>query len=133
MTSNRPYLLRALYEWIGDNDTTAHLVIDARVDHTHVPQQFVDEQGHITLNIAPSAVRNLEISDEWVLFDARFSGQPMAVTVPMEAVRAIYARENGEGMVFPAEEEANTDEAASPEEESTKPPKPGRPTLKLVE
>ena len=102
MTSSRPYLLRALWGWITDNGFTPHVVVDATVEGTLVPEGFV-EQGKITLNIGPSAVQALNIGDDAVTFSARFAGAPMDVFVPVQAVLAIYARENGQGMMFGSE------------------------------
>ena len=121
LTSSQPYLLRAIYEWIVDNSLTPYILVDASNDDVLVPRQYV-ENGKIVLNIAPRAVSNLELSNEQVLFDARFSGQPMQVMLPMRTVLAIYAKENGQGMVF---------------NESTEPPEPDpsdpqKPTLRLV-
>ena len=104
MTPKRPYLLRALYEWIVDNDLTPHLVVDATIVGTVVPQNFVSE-GQIVLNISPTAVQGLQLADHEVRFNARFGGQPMQVIVPMTAALAIYARENGAGAMFEAEPE----------------------------
>lgn len=102
MKPSRPYILKALYEWLLDNELTPHLVVNAEEDHVTVPLQFVDE-GQIVLNVNPSAVRNFFMGDEAVSFNARFSGQPMDVYVPMRAIMAIYARENGQGMGFGTE------------------------------
>lgn len=102
MTPNRPYLLRAFYDWIVDNECTPHLVVNADFPAVQVPTQFVQE-GQIVLNISPSAVTQFAMDNEQLSFNARFSGQPMQVYVPMGAVLAIYARENGEGTVFTAE------------------------------
>ncbi|MGM0672076.1 ClpXP protease specificity-enhancing factor [Thioalkalivibrio sp.] len=102
MTSSRPYLLRALWEWVTDNGFTPHILVDATVEGVVVPDAFVD-QGKITLNVGPSAVQALNIGDEAVAFSARFAGNPMDVFVPMEAVLAVYARENGQGMMFGSE------------------------------
>lgn len=99
MLSSRPYLARALYEWLLDNDHTPYIVVDAEREGVQVPGQFV-QNGQIVLNISPSAVRDLHMSNEAVTFSARFSGQPMQVIVPSEALIALYARENGIGMVF---------------------------------
>ena len=99
MTSSRPYLLRALLDWISDNGQTAHLLVDATRPGTVVPTQFVQD-GKITLNIGPAAVQGLEMGNEWISFSARFAGHPMQVSVPVAAVLAIYARENGQGMMF---------------------------------
>ncbi|ESP95296.1 ClpXP protease specificity-enhancing factor [Pseudoalteromonas luteoviolacea] len=99
MTSNRPYLLRAFYEWIVDNQCTPHIVVNANYPHVQVPVQFVQD-GQIVLNVSPSAANNFSMDNDALSFSARFSGQPMQVYVPVEAVLAIYARENGEGTIF---------------------------------
>ncbi|RLV61309.1 ClpXP protease specificity-enhancing factor [Parashewanella curva] len=103
LTPNRPYLLRAYYEWLLDNDLTPHLVVDAFVPGTQVPQQYVKD-GQIVLNVAPSAVMNLEMGNSYVEFNARFGGVPHHILLPMGSVVAIYARENGAGSVFDMEE-----------------------------
>ena len=100
MTSSRPYLIRAVYEWIADNDLTPQIVVDAQQEQVRVPTAFVRE-GKIVLNIAPTAVRGLRLGNEWVEFSARFQGTPFDVVVPVHAVLAIMARENGTGMSFP--------------------------------
>ena len=99
MTSTRPYLLRAIYEWIVDNGLTPHLLVHAEHDQVMVPRQFVDN-GVIVLNVSPSAVRDLHLGNEAVEFNARFAGQPQHVYAPIGAVQAIYARENGQGIVL---------------------------------
>lgn len=105
MTSNRPYLIRALYEWIVDNDQTPYLLVNAEIDQVVVPHQFIDD-GKIILNIAPQAVQELELGNEWILFSARFSGTQFDIQIPNHAIIAIYAKENGQGMIFPEEESA---------------------------
>lgn len=99
MKPSRPYLVRALNEWLLDCDLTPYVLVDATQDYVTVPQQFV-EDGRIVLNLSPSAIRGLHIDDQGVSFNARFSGQPMDVYVPMCAVLAIYSSETGEGMAF---------------------------------
>ncbi|QJD71259.1 ClpXP protease specificity-enhancing factor [Marinobacterium sp. LSUCC0821] len=99
ITPSRAYLLRALYEWLLDNDLTPHVAVDSLVKDTDVPQQFVND-GQITLNIAPGAVRDLHIDNEAISFNARFAGQPTAVYLPMASILAIFARESGVGMGF---------------------------------
>lgn len=127
MTSNRPYLIRALYDWIVDNRMTPHLLVDATADNVIVPQQFVQD-GRIVLNIAPDAVRGLEMANHLISFNARFGGMPMDVMVPPATVLGIYAKENGRGMLFPEEEQG---EGAPPD--GPQPPAPGkRPVLKVV-
>ncbi|MCB1863920.1 MAG: ClpXP protease specificity-enhancing factor [Chromatiales bacterium] len=129
MTSSRPYLLRALNEWILDNDATPHLVVDASVAGTVVPAEFVKDD-QIILNIAPNAVHALVLGDDWITFRARFGGQPRDIQVPVTAVRAIYARENGEGMVFPPDGSEPPPEGGPDDGDST--PARGKPNLKLV-
>lgn len=105
MTSNRPYLVRALYQWILDNDCTPHLLVNALLDGVEVPRRHVAE-GKIVLNLAPRAVRDLLLTDAEITFNARFGGQPMNLRIPMAAVAGIYAQENGAGMMFPTEDPA---------------------------
>ncbi|MEZ8313421.1 ClpXP protease specificity-enhancing factor [Vibrio splendidus] len=103
MTPRRPYMLRAFYEWLVDNELTPHLVVEATLPGVRVPEEFVQD-GQIILNIAPRAVGQLELGNEAVTFSARFSGRPHSVIVPLYAVQAIYARENGAGTMFEPEE-----------------------------
>ena len=130
MTSNRPYLIRALYEWLLDNDLTPHLLVDADYENVEVPRQFVEE-GRIVLNINPSAVMNLEMTNEMISFNARFGGKETDVLIPPLAVLGIYARENGRGMLFPDELEGEESEDDPDDTDPTPPPK-GRPALKVV-
>ncbi|MGL5758044.1 ClpXP protease specificity-enhancing factor [Plesiomonas sp.] len=102
MKPRRPYLVRAYYEWLLDNDLTPHLVVDAMLPNVRVPMEFVRD-GQIVLNIAPRAVGNLELGNDAVRFNARFGGVPQQVDVPLAAVLALYARENGAGTLFEPE------------------------------
>lgn len=102
MTSSRPYLLRALYEWILENQCTPYIVVNAYANDVMVPQEYVKD-GQIILNISPSAVHALEMTNDAINFSGRFSGIPTPVYVPVTAVMGIYARENGQGMVFETE------------------------------
>ncbi len=102
LTARRPYLLRAFYEWLLDNQLTPHLVVDINLPGVLVPLEYVRD-GQIVLNIAPRAVGNLELGNDDVRFNARFGGVPRQVTVPLAAVMAIYARENGAGTMFEPE------------------------------
>lgn len=102
MTPSRPYLLRALYEWITDNELTPHLLVDAAVPGVEVPKAAVQD-GRVVLNVDPVAVQSLQLGNEWIHFSARFSGVPRDVALPVSAVLAIYARENGQGMMFSTE------------------------------
>ena len=112
-----------------DNDLTPHLLVDASLDHVEVPVQYI-ENDKITLNITPSAVRDLEIGNDYLSFSARFSGKPENILAPIRAVLAIYAKENGEGMVFTDESEFSETEAG---QDSASAPKPaGKPSLKIV-
>ncbi len=113
MTPNRPYLLRAFYEWIVDNNCTPYLVVDATMPGVKVPLQHVKD-GQIVLNISPGAVGNLLLGNDAVTFNARFSGNPFALYIPQRSVLAIYARENGAGTMFTPEEEWQEDELTTP-------------------
>ena len=132
MTSTRPYLIRAIYDWASENNLTPHLLVDATMQGVSVPEQYITD-GTITLNVSMSSVRGLELGDEWVLFSARFAGQEMNIEVPIPAVQAIYARENGQGIFFPQEE----DEGPEPDDSGDndikdKVAKPDRPALKVI-
>lgn len=106
MTSSRPYLIRALYEWILDNKCTPYVLVDAHLPGVDVPQQYVKD-GQIVLNIAPTAVVDLHIGNDEMKFNARFSGVATDVQVPVSAALGIYARENGQGMLFDHEQPAS--------------------------
>lgn len=102
MTSSKPYLIRALYDWIVDNGCTPHLVVEVRDERVQVPTQYVKD-GAIVLNIAPGAVRDLVLGNDYISFHARFGGVAQDVLFPVGAARMIYARENGQGMALPEE------------------------------
>ena len=104
MTPTRPYLLRAIYEWLLDNQLTPYLLVDAKQKEAQVPMEFIQENGTITLNMSPTAVQNLELENDYLSFSARFSGKVQHIYVPMSAALGLYARENGQGMMFQAEE-----------------------------
>lgn len=103
MTSSRPYMIRALYDWIVDNNCTPYILVDAHGSDVQVPQQHVNKEGQIVLNIAPTAVMGLSLENQAIRFNARFGGIPTDIYVPSRAVLGIYARENGQGMVFEPE------------------------------
>jgi stringent starvation protein B len=128
MTSNRPYLLRALFEWIADNNMTPHILVEAGAEGVDVPDQAV-QKGKVILNIDNSAVRELDLGNEWLTFKARFSGNEHNVSVPIDAVLAIYAKENGQGMMFAQDDETMppTDPDSDPDLQPTK-----RPHLTIV-
>jgi stringent starvation protein B len=117
MTSHRPYLLRALYEWIADNGMTPHLLVDATRPHVQVPAHAVKD-GRIVLNVAERAVAGLQMTNDAIRFSARFGGVSHAVSVPVSAVLAIYARETGQGMALPEDSLAGTSEEAELEIET---------------
>ena len=108
MKSNRPYLLKAFYEWIVDSDCTPYIAVDAHVSGVEVPQEFVTD-GQIVLNIAPRAVSNFDMNHQSVSCSTRFSGIPIDIIVPVFAVIGIYAHENGQGMVFDVEDNPEND------------------------
>lgn len=159
MTPRRPYLLRAFYDWLLDNQLTPHLVVDVMRPDVQVPMEFARD-GQIVLNIAPRAVGNLQLGDNDVSFNARFGGVPRQVLVPMAAVLAIYARENGAGTLFEPEAAYEAEGAFEgldnqtspsenlmsvidgdrqdirddhgPDDEPPQPPRGGRPALRVV-
>ena len=99
MTPLKPYLIRALYDWIIDNNFTPYLLVNATIEGVVVPRQFVQD-GKIVLNVRPQAIHGLHLGNDHIAFNARFSGAPMQVNIPTQAVLAIYAQENGRGMIF---------------------------------
>lgn len=109
MTSNRPYLIRATYDWILDNNCTPHVLVNALAAGVEVPPRYVAD-GHIVLNIAPRAIQNFSMGNEELVFSARFGGVPTDIRVPMMAVMAIYALENAQGMTFPSEAPSAVDQ-----------------------
>ncbi|MCK5721638.1 MAG: ClpXP protease specificity-enhancing factor [Gammaproteobacteria bacterium] len=128
MTSSRPYLIRAIYDWIVDNSFTPYLLVNAENDNAIIPREYV-EDGKIVLNINPTAISNLQLGNDYIMFNARFSGKAMEVSIPVIAVLAIYAQENGQGMMF--DENNNNFPPTSPED--TPPPeKSKKPQLKVV-
>lgn len=141
MTPNRPYLLRAIHEWISDNGLTPYLVVDAASPGVRVPGQAIRD-GRVVLNVATRAVANLDLGNERIRFMARFGGVSHAVDVPIAAVQAIYAHENGQGMMFPREDDTESavaatpagDEAGSTQQQSTpdQPPPKGPPKLRVI-
>jgi len=99
MIGKKPYLLRALYEWIVDNGWTPHIVVDIDTNELSVPDGYAKD-GYIVLNISSGAVQGLELGNDVVSFSARFSGKPCSIWFPIESVAGIYARENNEGLQF---------------------------------
>ncbi|MBS7326945.1 MAG: ClpXP protease specificity-enhancing factor [Thiopseudomonas sp.] len=124
MTPSKPYIMRALYEWIVDNECTPYMIVAVDAPGVSVPEGYA-ENGQMVLNLSPSAVRSFSMSNTAVSFEARFGGVPQQLFVPVYAVLAVYAQENGQGMYFEPE--------SPPEELEEEPPaKPARPGLRVV-
>lgn len=139
MTSSRPYTVRALYEWILDNECTPYVLVNAMAENVQVPQQYV-KNGQIVLNVSPVAVMDLELTNDAMHFNGRFGGMPMDVFVPMSAVMGIYARENGQGMIFEMEEsepppegpDSDGGDKKAGDDKADKPPAKNKPGLRVV-
>lgn len=112
MLSQQPYLLRAMYDWIVDSHCTPHLFVDATSSNVIVPEEYV-EDGCIILNVSAQAVSNLILGNEKITFNARFGGKPVYIDVPVDAINAIYARENGEGLTFASPSQAALHEVSN--------------------
>lgn len=118
MNSSKPYLLRALYQWILDNDTTPYILVDTSSDQVLIPAGIASD-GKVVLNLAPQAIEKLEMSNDHLSFSARFNGVAEDIYCPMSSLLAIYTRENGEGMMFP--EETGSDDSSSKSSETRAP------------
>ena len=114
-----------MYEWIVDNGFTPYLMVDAAREGVQVPQEHVAE-GKIIINISPSAVKSLDLANDWISFNARFGGTPRAVQVPVAAALAVYAKENGRGMIF-SDEEPGDEPPPGPSDKG-----PQKPSLRVV-
>ncbi|MHA3893391.1 ClpXP protease specificity-enhancing factor [Acinetobacter sp. GXMZU3951] len=135
LSPTRPYLARAIYEWICDNNLTPYLLVDATQPNTRVPEQFIQD-GQIVLNIVPHAVHQLHMSNDAITFSARFGGVSRDIYVPLYAVLGIYARENGQGLFFDPNEYENVqiqqdDLKSEPEQNNEQPKK--KPSLRLLD
>jgi stringent starvation protein B len=129
VVSRRPYLLRAMHEWIGDSGRTPHVIVDAMRPSVEVPTAYIKD-GKIVLNLSTSATQRLQISNDWIEFDARFAGVVHHVRVPMSAVLGVYARETGEGMVFSdVEKEPTPPEPPTPDKSPASEPRRAKLTL----
>jgi stringent starvation protein B len=124
-TKQRPYLIRAMHEWMIDNGLTPHIVADASIDGLTVPSEHIKD-GKIILNVSYAATRGLTLGNNEIAFEARFNGVAQELIVPVHAVLGIYARETGQGMIFSAEDSPPPDASEGP------PPPAGRPSLKVV-
>jgi stringent starvation protein B len=140
MTSHRPYMIRALNEWILENNCTPYILVNAYAKDVQVPQNFVKD-GQIILNISPLAVQDLAISLDGIEFNGRFGGIPTRVYVPTLAVLGIYAKENGQGMIFDTDDPIPEPPEPDPEKQfsqddntdkAKEKPRSGRPDLKIV-
>ena len=124
MSSNKPYLIRAFYEWIVDNACTHHILVNANYPDCHVPLDYVEKNGEITLNISPLAVRDINMTNDLIEFQASFSGVVYTISVPVRAVLGIYASENQEGLSFGYEEDELEEEGSNSQD---------KPYLKVLE
>ena len=120
MSSSKPYLIRAISEWITENGLTPHVLVKASFPGTVIPVQFAHDD-RIVLNISATAAHNLSLGNEQISFVARFSGKPCEIWIPVGAIMAVYARENGKGMVFEGDEITSQ---SQPEKALTEPKKP---------
>ena len=125
MTPQKPYLIRAIYEWLIDNGATPYLLVDTSLEGVIVPEAFIND-SKIVLNIAPDAVQHYETDNENIYFSARFSGKRMELLIPIEAVLGIYGKENNQGMFFSEEQTS----PPTPPSNSTK--EKGKPKLMIV-
>jgi|SRR4051812_36345753 stringent starvation protein B len=127
--STKPYLIRAIHEWCADSNLTPYLSV--KVDaSTRVPVEYV-KNGEIVLNVSYDATHRLTIGNDVIQFSARFAGVSRECSIPMEAVLGIFARENGQGLFFPAEDQSSP-QADNPTDAPTSPPNGGRPKLQVV-
>lgn len=131
MLPRRPYLFRAFYDWILDNELTPYVVVDATRFGVDVPTEYVKD-GQIVLNIAPQSVGNFILNNEGIQFSARFGGVPRHIIVPMSAIEAIYARENGAGLGFEPEPQYDKAEEALKAKSQSDGPAKGRPAFRVV-
>ena len=136
MTPSKPYLIRAFFDWIVDNELTPYMLVDTRVPGVLVPEDYI-EDGRILLNVNPSAVRNLVMGNELIHFGARFGGRPFELSFPPSAVGAVYAKENGKGMLFDTGDEPDGPNPEGPgsgpgQGSEDTPPPDKRPRLKVV-
>lgn len=129
MSTNRPYLLRALHQWIVDNGMTPHILVNAEVDNIQVPVSAI-RNGKVVLNVDPAAVQNLEIGNDYLSCSARFNGSAQSLFVPVFAILAVYARENGQGMMFADEVGKSSDESEIPSKSA--PPNKDRSHLQVI-
>jgi stringent starvation protein B len=126
----KTHLLRAVYDWAVDNGFTPHIIVDVNGAGVRVPAGYADDSGRVVLNVHPRALQGFSFDDHWIRFSARFGGAPFNVEVPLAAVLAVYAKENGHGISFPAESE--TDPGDGPPDPDSGGTARKRPSLKVV-
>ncbi|HEX7047820.1 MAG TPA: ClpXP protease specificity-enhancing factor [Gammaproteobacteria bacterium] len=131
MISRRPYLIRALHEWLLDSGEVPHLLVDATVAGADLPESYVKD-GRIVLNIGGAAVQSLDLGNDEIIFSARFGGTPRTVRFPPVAVIAIYGRDSGQGMMFGPDDDGDPPPDGSSPGDDAKPAKPGKPSLKII-
>jgi len=129
MNSSKPYIVRALHEWISDNNCTPLVLVSSKYQDVQIPTG-IDEDGKVVLNVSYGATKNLEIANEGIAFDARFSGISQNLYIPINSILAIYARENGQGMMFGDGEEVPDPSGKASKPSSDKPLK--KPETKVV-
>ncbi|MEC9375860.1 MAG: ClpXP protease specificity-enhancing factor [Pseudomonadota bacterium] len=127
--SARPYLLRAIHDWVSDNNQTPLILVNSNVDNAILPQEYTSD-GQIILNISWSATQNLLFDNEKITFSARFSGNSRHVVIPINAIQGIYSRESEEGIMF--ENESNMSVVKNKVDTKDNIPQKGRPDLKLI-
>jgi stringent starvation protein B len=136
MTPSRPYIFRAIYQWLCDNGVTPYMAVNAEIEGTIVPLDLVKD-GQIVLNLAPHAIGYINIENHGVSFSARFNGVSKELYAPMPAIQALYAKENGQGMVFPpedfSEDLAAIDETPLVEEVPLKSNNSSQPSLRSID
>ena len=120
--STKPYLIRAIYEWCSDSDFTPYLSVKVDAE-TRVPDNFVKD-GKIILNISPDAAHHLTLGNDMIQFSARFNGVSREISVPVDAVQGIFAKETSQGILFNPEGDANTTQADAGMKELARPPSP---------
>jgi stringent starvation protein B len=130
VTPSKPYVVRAIYDWIIDNNCTPHVLVDAGVDGVVVPDDYVAD-GQIVLNISPTAVVSLNLGNDAIAFSGRFGGVPLDVFLPLDSLLGIYARENGQGMIFD-DDELDGPSPPPNEPDPISPSKAKKPSLTLV-
>ena len=131
MTSPKPYLIRAFYEWMIDNEESPQLEVNTRKEGLNIPKHLMQNE-QIVLNVSPKAVRNLHLTNQAVEFEATFKGVPGELFVPVPAILAIYAKEDGRGMVFEEETEDDPPPVVVEPSKKSNPIKKGKPNLKVV-